>query len=59
MISVVRTACPGCRKPFACHAQHLRRQVRAMCSARGRARMRRVRQPRAGSTKPGAADARA
>ena len=32
---------------------------RAMCSARGRARMRRVRRPRAGSTKPGAADARA
>ena len=28
---------------------------RAMCSARGRARMRRVRRPRAGSTKRGAA----
>ena len=31
MISVVRTACPGCRKPFACHAQHLRRDAR--CAA--------------------------
>ena len=31
MISVVRTACPGCRKPFACHAQHLRQDAR--CAA--------------------------